>query len=229
MKNLLILKHRRSLFTLIEMLVVVSIIGILASLLMPAMQEALNQSRQTSCLNNLRQLGISTTQYINDNSGFFPAARVGTYYWSNHLIDKGYAVESQMFMCPSFGTRVYKNNSTASYSYGMCRDLSRTKLSEASMPSQNLFKRYGKGPSTTWFFGDSVGYGWWTKLNQCYMISWNTGTYFNSHFRHGLNNGNFWFLDGHANSINLYDADNKNVLFPYFLRAYDIEGNAVTF
>lgn len=206
-------------FTLIEMLVVIAIIGVLASLLMPAMQKAIEQSRSTVCVNNLKQLGVSITQYATDHAGRFPAARVGTYYWSNKLCDAGYTPVSQLFLCPTYDDRTFTNNSNACYSYGICRDLTRSITSEATAYEQNIFKRYGKGPGNTWFLGDSVGMGWWSKLHQCFMISWNNGTYFNAHFRHD-GNGNFWFLDGHAAGINLGSANDANTLYPHFQRVY---------
>ena len=63
----------RKAFTLVELLVVISIIGILVGLLMPAVQSARESGRSAQCMNNLKQLGAGVLSYHSTNRLFPPA------------------------------------------------------------------------------------------------------------------------------------------------------------
>ena len=66
-------RHRG--FTLIELLVVIAIIAILAALLLPALSRAKQRGQRTSCLSNLKQIGVAFQLYLDDSTDHFPDRR----------------------------------------------------------------------------------------------------------------------------------------------------------
>ncbi|MDD2709468.1 MAG: prepilin-type N-terminal cleavage/methylation domain-containing protein [Verrucomicrobiae bacterium] len=97
-------KIRRRAFTLVELLVTVAILGLLASLLMPALSAVREKSRQIKCVNNLKQVGLACSMYAQENNGILfihllnaPAET----YLPTLFKQKGYISNTSVCFCPS--------------------------------------------------------------------------------------------------------------------------------
>jgi prepilin-type N-terminal cleavage/methylation domain-containing protein len=96
-------------FTLIELLVVIAIIAILAAILFPVFAKAREKARQSSCLNNVKQLGVGLMAYAQDydemypSYQFLPVVGAGYYFWTDCLYP--YIRNVQVFTCPSRSDR----------------------------------------------------------------------------------------------------------------------------
>ncbi len=98
-------------FTLIELLIVIAIIAILASMLLPALRQAKGMSQRIVCVGNNKQLGQCITFYLQDNNEYFPpytswATKAGLYYAYNWQYDWGSAASSApkekgILFCPA--------------------------------------------------------------------------------------------------------------------------------
>ena len=97
-------------FTLIELLVVIAIIALLAAILFPVFSRARENARKTSCSNNVKQIMVGVTQYLQDYDEMFPlrdATGVGN--WP--VIIMPYVKAVQLFQCPSDSSRASMGSS----------------------------------------------------------------------------------------------------------------------
>lgn len=99
-------------FTLIELLVIVAVIAILASMLLPAMNQVKKTAKSITCVNNQRQLGTAYAMYFSDWDGNFPylksgeagslwRIRLNTYLNAPNYPDSIYPATGGVFRCPS--------------------------------------------------------------------------------------------------------------------------------
>lgn len=89
-----------SAFTLLELLVVIALIGVLASLLLPALAGAKARGKMAGCLNNLRQIGLATQLYADDHDSYPPAWTDATQRWMD-LVKPYLDKKSGAYLCPA--------------------------------------------------------------------------------------------------------------------------------
>ncbi|OGV33515.1 MAG: hypothetical protein A2020_10480 [Lentisphaerae bacterium GWF2_45_14] len=91
-------------FTLLELLIVIAIIAILASMLLPALRNAKNGAKMTQCASNMKQIGILMMQYVDENNSYYPLSfNADDQYpvWAGKLVSSGGLRNLDIFICPS--------------------------------------------------------------------------------------------------------------------------------
>ena len=135
------MKCFRSGFTLVELLVVIAIIGTLVGLLLPAVQSARESSRRSTCLNNLKQVGVALHNYVDARKSLPPVAisdYMGTaqynlkgWGWTFQILP--YTEESPLYDSLITGTTGWSHNAT--FLSGVYADRARTRLTGYLCPS----------------------------------------------------------------------------------------------
>jgi len=95
------MRNKSKVFTLLELLIVIAIIGILASMLLPALRTARESAKTIQCAGNMKQFGLAFRMYAGDYCDYMPA-NIGTNFWWPDLHEKEkYFNDPRIFICPS--------------------------------------------------------------------------------------------------------------------------------
>ena len=165
-------RHRRG-FTLIELLVVIAIIALLMAILMPALQRVKKQAKATTCLSNLKQIGLAASMYAGDNEWSIPRGSTGNnpiwfmqflpYVGQRH--NQGDYKNVKIYRCKSFPTTGYGLRNVSNSLQTVCyvindwtfssrTDVTGTSVGEATKLS--VFKR----PAHTIYLADNEDGVW---------------------------------------------------------------------
>ena len=201
----------RSGFTLIELLVVIAIIAVLIALLLPAVQAAREAARRSSCVNNMKQIGLAINNYESVNTSYPPGglavitattkASVNNASFSTHARLLQFAEQSAVFNAMNFNYGCFNSVDT----YGNASN------STAGKTVLNMFLCPSCTPPT-WNINRDTGQSFRSPGNS-YFASMGSTLEFLATQTGGPPNGLFPFAGGPLGSRDVRDGTSNTIAF----------------
>lgn len=192
-------------FTLVELLVVISIIVMLLAIMMPSLQKARNQAKKVACLSNMRQMGIVLITYLVDSDNHLPPSSCHLtnpeQYWL--CILNKYSSAPLLFRCPSDKAKVFIDWSkplTTQPTDARWSSFGINALMDASVYNKTTNIRHPQSciyiseAPESWTSADHIHPDMWESLDYAKgSVAWD---------RHGKTS-NYVFTDGHAENLKI--------------------------
>jgi prepilin-type processing-associated H-X9-DG protein/prepilin-type N-terminal cleavage/methylation domain-containing protein len=183
-------------FTLVELLVVIAVIAILAALLLPAMAKAKQKAWAAACLSNIRQIGLASRMYADDNADALPRSIHTGQSWVNTL--QPYTSGTNLWRCPRDA------NKTRNFSYA----LNDYFLPPATGSGTSDYSKATQvpAPTDTFWLGECADH--YVSFDHFHFSESNDGDYSPFAFasqvaiRRHLSGANYLYADGHAQFLN---------------------------
>lgn len=206
-----------NMFSLVELLVVIAIIGILASMLLPALSKARETARNITCTSQLKSLGLIFNMYSNDYNNYLVPPRynrpsgIGG-MWAQLLVSDIDFIpsSSKLLECPSrpSSKATFSAGTSSSYDYGITYYI-------ANIPAGDVWGRLDKVKQP-----EKTGYLFEGESYQITLANLQLPQFNKNKWRHG---GNLWsnartntlFIDAHVENLGSRDIPSSENSWPF--------------